>query len=353
MDMNCEFRESFNILKFLLSNEDSVSSFLKGLMFFKPIRESLIRLFVGKDLGTQDVKFEDIYFQFVLNENQSRPDLAIINEKLKMLIEVKISPYRRLTENQPESYLEWLANQQGENLSLHFVAIIPPDYDYKSDLERRLCEFKDKKKSKEIHIKIINWLEIKKELQDNNLHLLSPYIADFCNLLSEWYENSVINFSLEEVNVLYSRETFCALSKLFNIIEKTVQQLETKEKIDEVSIHKAFRNKWWEDEYGVYFSFKNNVLLWFGIWSKAWRKYGSPLWIGVHKDCDKNIIELFKYKANKEKREYFKDCCVIIENYIVCSFAEKLLQDKDNYQKIIKFIRNYLESCLQFVYNED
>ena len=284
--MNCEFRESFNILKFLLSNEDSVSSFLKGLMFFKPIRESLIRLFVGKDLGSQDVKFEDIYFQFVLNENQSRPDLAIINEKLKMLIEVKISPYRRLTENQPESYLEWLANQQGENLSLYFVAIIPPNYVYKSELEEKLVNGN----KNGIICKIVDWLQIKRELQDNNFHLLSPYIADFCNLLSEWYEVSAINFSLEEVNMLYNKDTFCAISKLFEIVEKVVEHLENKEKIEEISIHKSFRSKWWRDEYGVYFSFNNNSLLWFGIWPKAWEKYGSPLWIGVCRDWDKKKL---------------------------------------------------------------
>lgn len=356
--MNCELHENFNILKFLLSKEDSVSSFLKGLMFFKPVRESLVRLFTNKELKTQDIKFEDIYLQFVLRENQSRPDLAIINEKLKMLIEVKISPYRELTENQPESYLEWLANQQSENLqsknlSLYFVAIIPPNYDHRNDLEKRLFDFKNKNRDIEIHIKIIDWLEIKKELQDNDLHLLNPYISDFCDLLSEWYENPIIKFSLEEVNVLYNQKTFYALSKLFEFVEKVVEELENKEKIEGISIYKAFKNKWWKDEYGAYFVCNNIDLLWFGIWSKAWEEYGSPLWIGVCRSWDRKIIEFFKNKTNEKKQEYFKDCCVALEDYIICSFAEKLLQDENNYQKLIKFIKDYLENCLQLIRNRD
>ena len=130
--------------------------------------------------------------------------MALLGEKVNVLVEIKTTSWRGLTDNQPESYLRWLLNNNN-SAQKYFVALVPPTYYHHDELKERIEAFKISAKHNSVHILILNWADIIRVVSDNDLQLLNPYINDFCNLLSEWYETPVARMTFEETQMVYTR----------------------------------------------------------------------------------------------------------------------------------------------------
>jgi hypothetical protein len=81
------------------------------------------KLFTKGQFGSADISWDDIYTQTMRGE--AIPDLAMLAAAVGILIEIKTTPWRELTDKQPGSYLAWLAKHQAVE-SRFFVAVVPP-----------------------------------------------------------------------------------------------------------------------------------------------------------------------------------------------------------------------------------
>ncbi|HLE24581.1 MAG TPA: hypothetical protein VI935_02900 [Thermodesulfobacteriota bacterium] len=270
-----EMDEYKNILSRLLRTENHVTEFLCGLCVYKPFREILVRLFTGGQYGSDDISLDDIDTQTTIEG--SIPDLSMLGEKVNILVEVKIDSWRELTQNQPETYLRWLASSNAE--SRFFIALIPPVYDYLEELESRINSFHRTNKRNPVNTSIIRWDDLLQKISKDELDQMSPYIKDFSNLLKSRYEVPIIKFTFEEMQSMYDPNSAKGIEKLLKLIEEVLTGLEKKG----YQVSHAFNRRWWDDgEYGGYVLFHGQEVLWFGLWQEYWENKGVPLSFGIH-----------------------------------------------------------------------
>jgi hypothetical protein len=294
-----------NILAHLIRNEKGTTELLYALLTYKPFRNALLRLLTKGKAETDGISWDDMYTQTEIGGGI--PDLSILGETTNILVEVKITSWRGLTDNQPQTYLQWLA-AQGTSKAGYFVAIIPPVYYHLQELKQRITSFNNSNALNPIISTILTWDEVLKMLRENDLDQMNPYIRDFCDLLASWYEIPITKFTFDEVDKMYDADTAKAIRKLMKVVEDVVNGLEQKG----YKVEYSFNKKWWDDgEYGAYVKHGGDqYLLWFGLWQDYWEKMGEPLCFGVQdREWDARICTEFmrihpnytKYPPNSPK----------------------------------------------------
>ncbi|MDU9050135.1 MAG: hypothetical protein Q3M30_14910 [Candidatus Electrothrix sp. Rat3] len=289
--------KQYNILSYLIDSENRTTEMLYALLAYKPFRELVVRLFTESKFGADDISWDDI-------EIQSRigniiPDMALRNDKVSILVEVKIDCYRGLMDSQPGSYLKWLAGPKANGSSI-FVALVPPDYKYLEELDRRINDFQSSNSNSSVRTLVVKWDQLIQVVLENDLEKLNQYIRDFCSLLKAWYEVPVIKFTTEETRLMYDKKNAVSIRKLLETIEEVIDVL--KEKGYEVK--NSFSRRWWQDgEYGCYIKRKGNYILFFGLWQDYWEKFGQPLCYGVAEEWDSSVCEEFR-KAHPSHEKY-------------------------------------------------
>lgn len=276
-----------NILSYLIKNENDTTELLYALLIYKPFRESLLCILTRGKVGTNKMSWDDIYTHTAIGGGI--PDLSMLGEHANILVEVKTTPWRGLTDNQPQSYLRWLAGQEAAKPG-YFVAIVPPVYYHLQELNQRITDFHDSNILNPVTTSIVTWNEILNALHESDLDQMNSYIRDFCDLLNSWYDIPVTKFTFEEVRTMYDANTAKAIRKLIKVVEDVISELEQKGYIVEYSLNK----KWWEGEYGGYVKYDNQYVLWFGLWQDYWENSGVPLCFGVQdKQWDARICTEF------------------------------------------------------------
>jgi hypothetical protein len=188
-----------NVLRYLARDENSVIILLRALCDLKPLREALVRLFTQDNFGADNVEFEGISTQF--DVGSAIPDMCLQTDILRVVVEIKISEWRDLTPNQPQNYLQWLANEPVYHK--FFVFLVPPHYAHHQEYERRKATFCAENPNHGIHFVEITWLDVCSILHETGLSEISIYVQDFKNLLEGWYVPIPITFTPDELREIY------------------------------------------------------------------------------------------------------------------------------------------------------
>ncbi len=279
-----------NILSYLIRNENQVTEFIYAISSYNPFRDLLVKLLTNGMYGGEDIHRDNIDRQKTISG--SIPDLSMLSTKVSILVEIKTSPYRGLTKNQPQEYLSWLASSEA-NGARFFVALIPSTYYHRKELENRIESFRNSNKQNPVSISIISWDDLIKEIIARDLYAMNTYIKDFCDLLKAWHEGVIIKFKFEEIRSMYNPNTAKSIGKIISVIEKVIKELEDKG----YTVWRNFKKRWWdteEGEYGGYFQSKDKDILWFGLWQHYWEYSGVPLCFGVHGKWDAATCDEFK-----------------------------------------------------------
>lgn len=190
-----------NVLRYLPSDENAVTTLLRALCVLKPIREVIVRLFTHGNFGADTVEFDGIFTQFSIGE--AIPDMCLQTDILRAVVEIKVSDWRSLTSYQPQSYLRWLINQPVRHK--FFVFLVPPHYaaHHRQEYERRKTVFCAGNPNHGIHFVELTWLDVCAALDETGLSATSVYARDFQALLKGWYAPTPIIFTPNELREIY------------------------------------------------------------------------------------------------------------------------------------------------------
>jgi hypothetical protein len=188
-----------NVLRYLPSDENAVTTLLRAICALKPIREAVVRLFTQGHFGADDVEFEAISTQVGIGG--AIPDMCFNTDTLRVAVEIKVSDWRGLTANQPQSYLRWLVSQPADQKC--FVFLVPPHYAHRQEYESRKAAFCVENPHHGVHFVEITWLDVCAVLDETGLSATSMYAHDFKNLLEGWYVPAPITFTLDELREIY------------------------------------------------------------------------------------------------------------------------------------------------------
>ena len=310
----------FNVLSYLIGNENDTTEMFYALLVYKPFREIVIKLFTKGKFGADDISWDDI-------ETQSRigniiPDMVFRNDKVSVLVEVKTNCYCGLTNNQPGSYLGWLAGPEPKG-SRFFVALIPSVYNHQEKLEKRIKCFQKSNENNSVTDVIITWNKLIQAVAENDLRELNQYIRDFCSLLKSWYEVPTIKFISEETRLMYDRNNAISIRKILQTVEDVTSTL----KQNGHEIENSFNRLWWKSgEYGCYIKFKGNYLLFFGLWQDYWEKSGQPLCYGIDEEWDSSVCKAFRKDHPVHEKH---------EAYLIKNITQLTLLSEDPVSSII------------------
>lgn len=324
-------KKRHNILSFLIKNENSTTEMFYALLSFKPFREVVIRSFTNYTYGADTIRWDNIDTQVSIGT--AIPDMMISGEKLHILVEIKTNIYTALTENQPESYLNWLL-KQNTGKQKYFIALVPSRYKHLVDLKKNIQTFNQNNFGHNITISIVTWEVLLKNIYENDLHLLNEYIHDFYELLYQWYKEPKIKLSIEEIQLIYNSSFVKSLSKLIKTTDEVIAGLEQ----NHFTLEKVQNKKWWEDEYAVYVNYKEQPILWFGIWPHCWEECGIPLGYGVDQEWDENVVREFQ-RIVPETIVFPPEEST---TYRIKGIGKEILASSDPVSKIIQL----LEDCL-------
>lgn len=270
----------FNVVK----SEDQTTELLRNFLQFKIFRDNFLNFFLENNKLINSIEDDHLETQVFLSNNNGRPDLIIANEKIKILIEVKINNVD-LTENQPEGYFNHLLSLD-KNIEKWLVFLVPNDYINEKDIDCKIKKLRATSNQIDIHTKILYWQDIIDIIDKKELTEISAYIAEFYDLLKSWFTSEIIIFDREEVYSMFSKDIPERLLKLFRIVDYV------KKSNSRIYSVRAVKD---EEEYGIYFKDSDNkTFLFFGIWYDFWKKYSKPLCYGIDlKKYDKKVKEKF------------------------------------------------------------
>jgi len=296
--------ENLNIFHNLVTNENSTTQLLRNLTIFPAFRQPLCaRLF--SEACASDIAFDNIDTQYDLGGNGCA-DPTVTNEKLCALVEVKVSCFRGMTDNQPTGYFEHLLAQT-DALERWLVFLVPKGWVYLEALQVALDRLHDVHSNAPIHTQVVYWENVLDIIENNNLKSLSPFFEEFAKLLGARLKRKVIVLSKEEVRMLFSKEIPKALETLEELIGEI--QGKSSEYRSKLSGSKSLSS----GEYGIYFKDdRGHDILWFGVWMPFWKQEGHPICFGVHDKWPSAIRQAFcsTYRGETQRFEKWILGCV-------------------------------------------
>jgi hypothetical protein len=216
--------------------------------------------------------------QAELDDNCGCADLLINRDPdVSAILEVKLLQSCGLTGNQPDAYIRFLSGKRRTERLLTFL--VPRRWAYRDELHRRLNNSKDRS----VTPRIVEWEELVDLLESKQLSNLNPILTEFRNLLVGRYKTKPVNFSTGEVEMLFSKESAAAVSKLYELIEKVREKSEGYNQTGQRS-----------DPHGIYFhGSQNEDIFWIGNWPEFWRATGNPMAFGVSKTAPSSVRTAF------------------------------------------------------------
>lgn len=299
---------------------------------FKAFRDAFLSLFLERDV-MNCVSFSNCSTQIPLPKDRGTPDLAISDDSnFNILIEVKTGN-TPLTHNQPESYLEYLKDEQQN--SKWMVFIVPKDYRYLTELESKIDAFLSQHSKAGINTKILFWQHVIQIIKERELPILSSYFSELYKFLKGWYQLKTINFNNAEVGRMFDKSIPEIMIKLNEIVDGVKTSLgKTGVKVTTSS---------YSEEYGIYIWNKDGKkILWFGIWYPFWKEHEKPLCYGVDteaKDWSSHAVEKFKESHPQNYIEY--------SQYHLSWINKDILPEDDCLELIAKTIENVLIQLLE------
>lgn len=274
-----------NLFYNLLNCEDNHTDALLNILTIDEFNEYFTKILNIHSLQKIDT---DIIQTRYNSKNYGKPDIYYTTDNVSFAFEVKIHTWTKLTEYQPEGYLNIL-NENPTKIKKFFL-LIPVGYVFENDFKKRYNEW-IVKTNYEIPLQIIYWQEIVHGVEKMNLNnFVINHFIEAMNL--EYIKRSVFLEEYEQ-KWLSSPEVINFREKLKNIIEYARCELIKANYILEVD----------EDEELNYMvkDKKNRFLLWFGSWAPIWKGTGYALVVGCHLTHEKicNFSECEVYQDQK------------------------------------------------------
>jgi hypothetical protein len=285
-----------NVFHNLVTDEDSTTELLCNLMQFAAFRRPLLTQILSEKSAAQ-VTFEDIDTQLDL-KGSGRADIVIKNDEILALVEVKVTQFQGLTDNQPKGYFSYLLKDKTPKRWLLFL--VPQAWVYLSDLEASLKSLTVSNRDGGVLSKVVFWEDVLDVIEKNDLQAMNPFLGDFYDLLVARLRPPAIVFSTREVLMLFSKEFPTALSKL----DQLIVQIKDKGSAYTSSFQRS--RTLCPEEYGLYFrNARDDRVLWFGAWTKFWMQEGLPLCFGVDDKWPDAVRKAFhsSYKGDTKRCE--------------------------------------------------
>src|SRR5947209_14482983 len=124
-----------NIFHNLVTDEDSTTELLCNLMRFPTFRQSVLVSLFNTPFAAE-AAFDQVGTQMDL-AGRGRADLIVRTEQLCAILEIKVTPWRALTERQERDYLAYLLAQPQPHRVLAFL--LPKDWMHIDALNRLLA----------------------------------------------------------------------------------------------------------------------------------------------------------------------------------------------------------------------
>ena len=294
-----EIEREENIFYNLIKNETSLTEVFCNFMRYESFRNLFIDMINEKIKNKENiidkskVKFQDFDTEVALNNQKNgRIDFQLkINANKIYLFEIKIEIFTNLTDNQPQSYLDYLKELELESENLFFI--LPKGYFHLKKIKNH---------------NIIYWEDILKQIIEQKLDKENIFINEFCKILAyRWFDFKKIIFKENELDLIFSgkkEEGYKMLenvnipilmNKLFQIIVDTKVGYYKK---DKESIEQRY------DYFGYFlenskYEISDKLVIWFGIDYKIWEIKKNPIIIQIEANEREEDINLEIFLENK------------------------------------------------------
>ena len=294
-----EIEREENIFYNLIKNETSLTEVFCNFMRYENFRNLFIDMINEKIKNKENiidkskVEFQDFDTEVALNNQKNgRIDFQLkINANKIYLFEIKIEIFTNLTDNQPQSYLDYLKELELESENLFFI--LPKGYFHLKKIKNH---------------NIIYWEDILKQIIEQKLDKENIFINEFCKILAyRWFDFKKIIFKENELDLIFSgkkEEGYKMLenvnipilmNKLFQIIVDTKVGYYKK---DKESIEQRY------DYFGYFlenskYEISDKLVIWFGIDYKIWEIKKNPIIIQIEANEREEDINLEIFLENK------------------------------------------------------
>lgn len=294
-----EIEREENIFYNLIKNETSLTEVFCNFMRYENFRNLFIDMINEKIKNKENiidkskVEFQDFDTKVALNNQKNgRIDFQLkINANKIYLFEIKIEIFTNLTDNQPQSYLDYLKELELESENLFFI--LPKGYFHLKKIKNH---------------NIIYWEDILKQIIEQKLDKENIFINEFCKILAyRWFDFKKIIFKENELDLIFSgkkEEGYKMLenvnipilmNKLFQIIVDTKVGYYKK---DKESIEQRY------DYFGYFlenskYEISDKLVIWFGIDYKIWEIKKNPIIIQIEANEREEDINLEIFLENK------------------------------------------------------
>ncbi|NOQ30088.1 MAG: hypothetical protein GQ570_03090 [Helicobacteraceae bacterium] len=307
-----------NLFYNVIRNETSLTEFFCNLMQLKPFLNMFQEVVKKKSQDFPYVAFNDFDTEINFNKIDAmiyeeskfgRGDLVVNFDNKEYIFELKIEKYTKITENQPNGYLNYLRKQDGSDVNSRLFFILPKGYRHIEEISKRWSDYT---KKQILNHNIIYWEDILNEIKKLELDKLNPFINEFVKIMEyRWLYCEDINFSNFEISIIFNNtnkneelimSSNMNIPKIVNKLFKIVDGLYEKnvDKIDKK------HDKQQADYYG-YISKDSRIPkdweVWFGVDFELWEKADCPLTIQVYSENEEemkkinniNILTQFEY----------------------------------------------------------
>jgi hypothetical protein len=312
-----------SVFENIVKNENAFTELFYNYLKFDVFRVLFLDL-IAFDFDKENIRYSNFDTQYSLSKF-GRPDLALLNNEVEILFEVKVYN-TSLTLNQPTSYYSYLKTK---NTKKHKALILlAPDNYY--DLERYNRELSIINDSNDkIFTQIIYWNDIVRHIEKKGIPEISPLFKEYTNFLTVWFQMKSVFLDSLNITNMFGKEFPESILKTLTIVDNVFRELK-KQKF------KIWRtNDKYFAEYGFALQLPSEEILFFGMWFNYWRESGNPICIGLEGDSKVHIEIInneLKYKNFTELTEF--------ENWFVSSIDKSTLMDI-NCEKIIStFLSN-------------
>lgn len=277
-----------NIFHNLVVCENDCTELFCNLLSIKVFRDAVLDLF-----GCGHIKSQTSSADFFTQASSvgGRPDIEVLGDGYKILIEVKTNAHTSLTTYQKAGYADIFAESNESWRQLVFIA--PSDYAHLQVINEMVRPALEKQ-NPSVKVSFVSWESIIELIEQNELDILSPFLNQFAGLLRGWFVLPSISFSYGDIKMLYSADTAKALKKLREVVDHV-------EAASKGFATYTYRPKD-QSEYGVTFrDGDGNDLLFFGIWYDFWEEHGFPLCLAVGDDWSSPVAKTLENQrfANK------------------------------------------------------
>jgi hypothetical protein len=281
-----------------VNNEDDFTELLCNMMKYEDF-QNIFSEFFG--IKTSEKKIDTQY----ITKKNGKPDLVISYDNGIEFIEAKVGD-SRLTKNQPEGYIRELGNRLEKTKKLYFI--IPKNYYFKKDLEKR----KENVKNKNIPIDIKYWESFFEHCKRNiNIFNKNKILFEYYNLLKSWFGYETVIFNKKEQKIMKENG---------KVMYKVGKWLESISSLLEQNGYTVDRSDGLQ-EIGIYIYNKSGVFYgWIGVWFPVWKKYGH---------CFIYTI------SNKVRKRYYNNFINIYKN---CHEYVEDIDDKPEGKAVYKYI---------------